>query len=389
MALNYQLMKKAVKAVVSAGNVPNIVGEAGIGKSALVEEVAHEKGAALFTTVVSLAEKGDLAVPVPPMRDEAFIKTTQYGTLANVQYGYSETLIQIIQQAEKEPTKPIIWFLDEFNRGTVAVQSELMNLVLQRRVNSLQLPDQVHIIIAENPDDSMSGFDSADYSVTPADAALKDRTVRLVMEASLADWLSWAQQTNSQGQPMIQPVVQTYLKDHPDYLNGPQNEDLYPTPRSWQRVSNNLGQLRQLPTKEQAALMPDVFSGDLGTEVGVAFADYVLHHEQQLSVDDLVNLPANQVLDSFKRINDGDKVQLLQQLIQQSPQQLTEQSFLERLMQFLKTLSSDGQYAVIQAFGKVSHQHPAILQTLYQQAQAGNTTAKNFYEYLQRIVAMM
>lgn len=39
MSLTYQNMKRAVKIVIAAGNVPNIVGDAGIGKSALVAEM--------------------------------------------------------------------------------------------------------------------------------------------------------------------------------------------------------------------------------------------------------------------------------------------------------------------------------------------------------------
>ncbi len=64
MSLSYQQMKIAVPLVIKAGNVPSIVGEAGIGKSALVEEIAASMGAKLYTTVVSLSEKGDLAIPV-------------------------------------------------------------------------------------------------------------------------------------------------------------------------------------------------------------------------------------------------------------------------------------------------------------------------------------
>ena len=147
MSLSYQQMKIAVPLVIKAGNVPSIVGEAGIGKSALVQEIAASMGAKLYTTVVSLSEKGDLAIPVPPLTERSFVTTQHYGTLANVQFGYSETLVAIVKQAEAHPDQPIIWFLDEFNRGTQAVQSELMNLVLQRQVNSLKLPDQVHIVI--------------------------------------------------------------------------------------------------------------------------------------------------------------------------------------------------------------------------------------------------
>lgn len=55
MALTYQQLLTAVPVVLDAGSVPNIVGDAGIGKSALVREIAANLNAALFTTVVSLS----------------------------------------------------------------------------------------------------------------------------------------------------------------------------------------------------------------------------------------------------------------------------------------------------------------------------------------------
>lgn len=57
MALTYQQLLITVPLVLRAGNVPSIVGEAGLGKSALVEEVAKKMDAKLYTTVVSLSEK--------------------------------------------------------------------------------------------------------------------------------------------------------------------------------------------------------------------------------------------------------------------------------------------------------------------------------------------
>ena len=59
------------------GNVPDIVGEAVIGKAALVAEIARQMGATLFTIVVSLSEKGDLATPVPPLTSDAYVETEQ------------------------------------------------------------------------------------------------------------------------------------------------------------------------------------------------------------------------------------------------------------------------------------------------------------------------
>lgn len=120
------------------------------------------------------------------------MQTKNYGRLADIKFGYTHTLIQIIEQAEVEPDRTIIWFLDEFNRGSQAVQGELMNLVLQRQINDLVLPDNVKLILAENPDDLMQGFENAEYAVQTSDAAIKDRTTRLVMTVSVRDWLQWA-----------------------------------------------------------------------------------------------------------------------------------------------------------------------------------------------------
>ena len=60
--LSFQELVTAIPVVIKAGNVPAVVGEAGIGKSALIQTVAEKMAAKLFTTVVSLSEK-TLAIP--------------------------------------------------------------------------------------------------------------------------------------------------------------------------------------------------------------------------------------------------------------------------------------------------------------------------------------
>lgn len=383
MALSYQAMLKAVKAVVDAGNVPNIVGEAGIGKSALVTELAQREQARLFTTVVSLSEKGDLAIPVPPLREESFVKTSQYGTLANVQFGYSQTLVEIVQWAEEHPQQPIIWFLDEFNRGTQAVQSELMNLVLQRQINTLTLPKQVHIIIAENPDSSMDGFADSNYAVTPSDAAIKDRTVRLVMKASLDDWLSWAQVEDGQGNPRIDPLVIDYLKDHHDQLNDPTAADLGPTPRAWQRVSANLEQLKKLSETEQEQLMPDVFSGDLGIESGAAFASFVLNRKNDLTLEQVDQLNAAELRQRLSKLSDADRLVKAQKWLQgQADQVFVDPDQQEKCISFVDSLSEDGAVEFSLQLGQLAMKYPEKLAQCYDAALSGNRMADRFYRCL-------
>lgn len=356
MALTYQQLLTAVPIVLDAGNVPNIVGDAGIGKSALVQEVAVNLDAKLFTTVVSLSEKGDLAIPVPPLTSESFIETKDYGRLANVQFGYSETLIDIIKYAETHPNRLILWFLDEFNRGTQAVQSELMNLVLQRKINSLRLPSTVRIIIAENPDSTMSGFADREYGVAIGDAAIKDRTVRLVMTSSTTEWLEWAKTAG------INKLVIAYLTQYPNQLLviDPNEEDLAPTPRAWERVSRNLDQLQILDDETQRQLAADIFSGDLGTEIGVAFAQFILAQGHELTVKTLKNAENGE--QQFNQADEAAKIKVLRSWI--GPELATEKAAM-LFLKYLQLVSNDGQYAIVQTAGDNLTE---LLQPMYEQA---------------------
>ena len=75
MSLSYQSLSTAGPLILRASNVPNIVGKAGIGKSALVTSVATQMQAKLFTTAVSLPEKGDMATLVPPLTSDLLVQT--------------------------------------------------------------------------------------------------------------------------------------------------------------------------------------------------------------------------------------------------------------------------------------------------------------------------
>lgn len=361
MALTYQQLLTAVPLVLRAGNVPNIVGDAGIGKSALVADVAQRLGAKLYTTVVSLSEKGDLAIPVPPLTSDSFVETKHYGRLANVQFGYSETLVRIIQDAEKCPGQPIIWFLDEFNRGSQAVQSELMNLVLQRQINALRLPDQVKMIIAENPDSTMPGFADREYDVAIGDAAIKDRTVQLVMTTSTTEWLEWA----THRQPAINQLVVKYLTAHPDRLVVIDDNDpgILPTPRAWERVATNLDQLEKQPRAVQQDLAGDLFAGDLGPEVGASFAQFVLNQGSELTLAGIQN--TDQGVVAFNQADEATKLTLLRRWVADSPASLSVDSGAKRFVTLLNSVSADGQVAVAKSIGEADQE---LLATMYRQA---------------------
>lgn len=362
--LGYQALLKVLPVVIKAGNVPTIVGEAGIGKSALVDDLASQLNAKLFTTVVSLLEKGDLAIPVPPLDASGYVSTTAYGRLADIEFGYHHTLIEIIRWADQHPKQPIIWFLDEFNRGSQAVQSELMNLVLQRQINGLQLPQEVHLVLAENPDATMAGFSQTAYGVTTGDPAINDRTVRLVMAAKVDDWLAWAK-TNVAGHPRVVTAVTTFIEQHPDQLAPSEHDDdLYPTPRAWARVSANLSELAALPIADQLEVRLELLSGDLGQTVAQVFESDLQRGEMGLKPADLFDLNTDWLTVSQQFIDlapDQQQAVLMATIQQPEAFPLINATVADRFNRLLTTLPADGAYAVALAIAGT----PELLESLY------------------------
>ena len=181
-----------------------------------------------------------------------------------------------------------------------------------------------------------------------------------MMTTATAEWLAWAKRTG------INQLVINYLTTYPERLSilDPENLDLHPTPRAWERVSRNLNQLRQLPPADQQSLAADLFSGDLGTEVGVSFAQFVLAQGKQLNLEAIQTKAASR--QSFVGADEAKKVRLLREWVaddQRAP--LASAAGATAFADLLDQVSPDGQFAIAQAVGGQLDQ---VIQPMYELA---------------------
>jgi len=149
----------------------------------------------------------------------------------------------------------IVLFLDEMNSAAPAVQAAAYQLILNRRVGTYKLPDNVYIVAAGNRE--------ADKGVTyRMPAPLANRFVHLEMAVSFDDWFQWA-------------VDNKINKDVVGYLQFAK-QDLYDfdpkspsrsfaTPRSWSFVSELLDDGLDESTTT------DLVSGAVGEGLAVKF----------------------------------------------------------------------------------------------------------------------
>ncbi len=225
----------------------------------------------------------------------------------------------------------------------------------------------------------MTGFETSDYGVTVGDAAINDRTVRLVMRADTSDWLQWAQ-----GSGNIVQSVRRFIEENPQQLApADHDDDLYPTPRAWQRVSRNLQELNKLPADQQAKLRLDLLQGDLGVTVARSFEQFVRQQQVGLSAQEIYagNLLDPTVTQIFNEAGIDQQQSIMNSLIQQTGEfPLTQETYAARFTTLLNLMPVDGQFAVALKLAEV----PNLLEQLYEAAQQ-HPVVKQLYDQLTAI----
>ena len=189
------------------GQIPiaiGLEGAAGIGKTAVVEEVANKRGMTFCKlSLAQLEEVGDLTGF--PMKEvllqwkskDGQIKTKWWpeSLLNQVPQG-----VQITNQTrmgyappawlpkEENPNGTIL-LLDDYTRASQLFMQATMELINTASYISWKLPKNTTICLTTNPDDG-------EFSVSSLDTAQKTRFINFNVKLNVNDWASWAEFNN-------------------------------------------------------------------------------------------------------------------------------------------------------------------------------------------------
>lgn len=219
-----------------------IWGPPGIGKSDIIKQLGSELDAHVIDVRLSLWEPTDIkGIPYFDSNDG----TMRWAPPA-----------ELPSKDFASHHKMIILFMDEMNSAAPAVQAAAYQLVLNRRVGTYELPDNVVMVAAGNRE--------SDKGVTyRMPAPLANRFVHLEMAVDWDDWFEWAAENK------IHKDVLGFLtfskKDLYDF-DPKSSSRAFATPRSWSFVSELL-----VDDDTDENTLSDLTSGSIGEGLAVKF----------------------------------------------------------------------------------------------------------------------
>lgn len=241
-----------LRALVSSKQPVFLWGGPGIGKSAIVRQVAEALGRALQDVRALLLDPVDL-------RGLPFL-----GSDGRSKWALPEFLPQNGEG---------ILFLDELNAAPAMVQASCYQLVLDRKLGEYRLPDGWAIVAAGNRD--------SDRAVTTRmPTPLRNRFVHLEFEIDAQEWSEWAIRTG------IRPEVIAFLRFRPELLSVFDREaNAFPSPRSWEFVS------RILDSAAATTLEHELFCGSVGTGAATEFSAFLRMFRELPNIDAILLNP--------------------------------------------------------------------------------------------------
>ena len=243
--------------------VPCLVGPTGIGKTAIVHQVAESIGAELIYFNMAQQNQGDNALPVPHINAGQTL----------VQYALHHKVQEILDN----PDKDFIVMCDELGRGQIPVLSEWMTVLNERQIQGRKFSNNVRFIAAMNPSSTMKGYEDTDYITTEMDPAHLTRFHFIYMQPDRIDWLNWAKENN------IHEYVIRFLEDAKNiaYFYGQSVDDIrVRTPKGWEQLSDMLKDMEaqglfDAPSDDDRVFIAGIINDQIGYDAGPLFATMI------------------------------------------------------------------------------------------------------------------
>ena len=211
-----------------------LIGPPGIGKTAIMEQVARECGIGLVAYTITHHTRQS-AVGLP------FIRETSYGgeTYSVTEYTMSEIIASIYRRMEETGLDEGILFVDEINCVSETLAPTMLQFLQGKMFGNQKIPEGWIIVAAGNPPEY-------NKSVRDFDVVTLDRIKKIDVDVNYDVWKEYAYQAD------IHPAILAYLEIRRDYfyrMETTVDGRVFATARGWEDLSQLLKTYEKLGKK--------------------------------------------------------------------------------------------------------------------------------------------
>ena len=267
-AIDFRTFNSIATAVLAQRLPVMIRGRHGVGKSEVVYQTARNLGLPVVERRASQMTEGDL-IGMP----DSEAKVSAQGN-KSTSWNAPDWFLQACEH-------PVVLFLDEVDRATPEVRQGIMELTDSRKIYGRYLHEGTVIMAAVNGGEHCA----SQYQVAELDPAELDRWWVQDVEPTIEDWLTWAKDTTDS---FVWDFINSN-RDHLEHRDEYEPNKVYPSRRSWKRLSDTLVSAGLLADPRQALEPLFVLaSGFVGFEAAVALRDFAQNYDRQVTVEDVL-----------------------------------------------------------------------------------------------------
>lgn len=305
-----------------------LLGAPGIGKTAIMEQIASELGIALVSySMTHHTRQSALGLP--------FIKHESYeGMEYDIsEYTMSEIIASIYSVMRESGVKEGILFLDEINCVSETLAPSMLQFLQYKVFGKHKVPDGWVIVTAGNPPEY-------NKSVREFDVVTLDRLKVLTVEADYDTWRKYAREHN------VRSEVTSFLEIHKDYfyhMEMTTRGRSYVTARGWEDLSTILGLYNEKNLAVDETLVGQYIRNDKIVKEFTAYYDLYNKYKRDYKLDDILSgNPPETAFARSKKAGFDERLSVLGMLMDRLESEIGDviekTDFLAELLKLLKQL---------------------------------------------------
>lgn len=251
-----------------------MVGAPGIGKTAIMEQIAADLNIALISYSMTHHTRQS-AIGLP------YLKEVEYNgkKFMKSEYTMSEIIASVYDIMEKTGHKEGILFLDEINCMSETLAPAMLQFLQQKTFGNQKLPEGWVIVTAGNPP-------QFNKSVKTFDVATMDR---LKMMDCKADFQCWKEYAYNAG---VHPAILAFLEQNDKFfyrIATTVDGQKYVTARGWEDLSSELKAYERFNFPVTLEMIQEYITDSEATRSFDAYYDLFKKYRMDYNVDDIIS----------------------------------------------------------------------------------------------------